>query len=183
MILERQEREGWGTSVIPRLAADLKNELPEEKGFSERNLKYMIRLAREYGSQAIVQRPVAQLEQSFEFCDKSNKNESSPILQHAAAKLDRASSEMGEGIDNKLLINVPQPVAKLPEAASPLIVQQVVAQLPWGHNINLFEKIKELPTRLWYARQALEQGCSRDFLTAQIKNRVHERQGGAVTNF
>lgn len=70
MILERQEREGWGTSVIPRLATDLKNELPEEKGFSERNLKYMIRFAREYGSQAIVQRPVAQLEQSFEFCDK-----------------------------------------------------------------------------------------------------------------
>jgi hypothetical protein len=29
--------------VIPRLAADLKNELPEEKGFFERNIKRMLR--------------------------------------------------------------------------------------------------------------------------------------------
>jgi hypothetical protein len=31
MIQERQVREGWGTSVIPRLARDLRNELPEVK--------------------------------------------------------------------------------------------------------------------------------------------------------
>lgn len=74
-------------------------------------------------------------------------------------------------------------MAKLPEATPPSIVQQVVALLLWGHNILLIEKIKELPTRLWYARQALEQGWSRATLTAQIKNRAHERQGGAVTNF
>jgi len=48
--------------VIPRLAADLKNELPEEKGFSERNIGYMIRFAREYGAPPILQQPVAQLE-------------------------------------------------------------------------------------------------------------------------
>ena len=48
--------------VIPRLAADLKNELPEEKGFSERNIGYMIRFAREYGAPPILQQPVAKLE-------------------------------------------------------------------------------------------------------------------------
>ncbi len=31
MITLRQTSEGWGTKVIPRLAVDLKNELPEEK--------------------------------------------------------------------------------------------------------------------------------------------------------
>jgi len=71
MIHIRQVEEGWGAGVIPRLAADLKNELPEVKGFSERNLKYMIRFAREYGtdledgflpSLAIVQQPAAQSE-------------------------------------------------------------------------------------------------------------------------
>jgi predicted nuclease of restriction endonuclease-like (RecB) superfamily len=36
---------------------------------------------------------------------------------------------------------------------------------------------------LWYARQALEQGWSRDVLAVQIKNHAHERQGAAVTNF
>jgi hypothetical protein len=34
--------EGWGAGVIPRLARDLHNELPEEKGFSERNIKQML---------------------------------------------------------------------------------------------------------------------------------------------
>ncbi len=62
MILERQEREGWGASVIPRLAQDLRNELPEVKGFSERNIGYMIRFAREYGASPILQRAVAKLQ-------------------------------------------------------------------------------------------------------------------------
>lgn len=38
----RQKQEGWGAAVIPRLAKDLHNELPEEKGFSERNIKRML---------------------------------------------------------------------------------------------------------------------------------------------
>lgn len=48
MIHKRQRAEGWGAGVIPRLAGDLKNELPEVKGFSERNIKRMLRFYREY---------------------------------------------------------------------------------------------------------------------------------------
>ena len=43
MIEQRQKLEGWGAAVIPRLARDIRNELPEVKGFSERNIGYMIR--------------------------------------------------------------------------------------------------------------------------------------------
>jgi predicted nuclease of restriction endonuclease-like (RecB) superfamily len=58
----RQADEGYGTGVIPRLALDLKNELPEEKGFSERNLKLMIGFYRAYRQpESLVQQPVAQL--------------------------------------------------------------------------------------------------------------------------
>ncbi len=63
MIYERQQHEGWGTGVIPRLAKDIRNELPKVKGFSERNIGYMIRLAREYGDPAILQQAVAKLQQ------------------------------------------------------------------------------------------------------------------------
>lgn len=45
---ERQSREGWGAAVIPRLARDLRNELPEVKGFSARNLARMLTFARAY---------------------------------------------------------------------------------------------------------------------------------------
>jgi len=48
MIHERQLREGWGAAVIPRLSRDLRNGLPEQKGFSERNIKRMLRFYREY---------------------------------------------------------------------------------------------------------------------------------------
>jgi predicted nuclease of restriction endonuclease-like (RecB) superfamily len=44
-ILSRQETEGWGKNVIPRLAKDLKASFPEMQGFSPRNLGYMKALA------------------------------------------------------------------------------------------------------------------------------------------
>lgn len=48
LIAARQQAEGWGAAVIPRLARDLHNELPEEKGFSERNIKLMVQFHRTY---------------------------------------------------------------------------------------------------------------------------------------
>ncbi len=41
MIVERQDKEGWGKSVVERLAKDLQKEFPGIKGFSVQNLWYM----------------------------------------------------------------------------------------------------------------------------------------------
>jgi DUF1016 N-terminal domain len=41
----------------------------------------------------------------------------------------------------------------------PEVVQQVVAQLPWGYNVRLLESVKDPAARLWYAREAIEHGC------------------------
>ena len=54
IIDERQQREGWGAGVIPRLALELRNELPELKGFSERNIGRMIAFYREYSEPAAI---------------------------------------------------------------------------------------------------------------------------------
>lgn len=59
LIAARQKKEGWGAGVIPRLARDLKNELPDIKGFSERNIKYMVAFSLEYGQPPIMQQAVA----------------------------------------------------------------------------------------------------------------------------
>ena len=40
----------------------------------------------------------------------------------------------------------------------PDFVQQVVARLPWGHNIRLIEAVKDSAEREWYARQAIHHG-------------------------
>jgi predicted nuclease of restriction endonuclease-like (RecB) superfamily len=61
LIHQRQQQEGWGAGVLPRLALDLRNELPEEKGFSERNLKRMLAFHRAYPQLGLLPQPVAQL--------------------------------------------------------------------------------------------------------------------------
>ena len=48
MILERQETEGWGKSVVKRLSADLRQEFPGVSGFSVQNLWYMRQFYSEY---------------------------------------------------------------------------------------------------------------------------------------
>lgn len=63
------------------------------------------------------------------------------------------------------------------------IVQQVVARLPWGHNLRLLERVKNPAERIWYARQAVEHGWSRNVLVHQIESGLHRRQGQALTNF
>lgn len=170
MIAARQEKEGWGAGVIPRLAVDLKNELPEQKGFSERNIGYMIRFAREYGSPSNLQQPAAILPRPVAKLGKISVYDSGEaILQQPAAKLQSTDSESVE--------IVPQAAAQLP------LPPHILFGLPWFHHVILIQKLKELPTRYWYAKQALEQGWTRDTLTLQIKNRAHERQGAAITNF
>jgi len=60
-ILLRQEKEGWGTKVVDRLASDLQAEFPEMAGFSRSNLLYMRAFAEAYPDAAIVQQVAAQL--------------------------------------------------------------------------------------------------------------------------
>lgn len=57
----QQERQGWGSGVIKRLAEDLRAEFPEMKGFSPRNLQYMTTFANAWTGSAIAQQSVAQL--------------------------------------------------------------------------------------------------------------------------
>jgi predicted nuclease of restriction endonuclease-like (RecB) superfamily len=63
------------------------------------------------------------------------------------------------------------------------IGQQSAAQLPWFHIVTILTKLSEPLLREWYAREAVHSAWSRDFLEAQIKSRLHLRQGAAVTNF
>lgn len=61
MILDRQERAGWGAKVIDRLAADLRAAYPDMKGLSPRNLKYMRAFAAAWPERAIVQEVLARI--------------------------------------------------------------------------------------------------------------------------
>ncbi len=152
MIASRQEREGWGAKVIPRLAVDLKNELPEEKGFSPANLKRMVRFWSE----------------TPEFSSIGAR----PVRQIAEDKSSVAGTEISA-----------QSVRQLSELATDNLSTALLLQVSWSHNIALMQMVKDKSVRFWYARQTIEQGWSRDVLTAQIKSQAHQRQGAAITNF
>ncbi len=128
MIVERQEREGWGKSIVERLAIDLQREFPDMQGFSSGNIWRMRALYVSYFEQ-------------------------SQILA--------------------------QPVREL----TSVILPQAVAEIPWGHNVTLLEKLKNTNERLWYAEQTIENGWSRNVLIHQIESGLYKRQGKAITNF
>jgi predicted nuclease of restriction endonuclease-like (RecB) superfamily len=158
-IAQRQQHKGWGSGVIPRLARDLHNELPEVKGFSERNIDRMVAFYREYpGLESI----------------------SPPLV----AKLPSTSVARQSDIGNdKQAIDPFSPLAVAKSDQIAAIVPRLVAQLPWAHNVLLIQEIKDPSTRLWYMRQTLAQGWSRNVLALMIDSRAHLRQGKAITNF
>ena len=58
-----------------------------------------------------------------------------------------------------------------------------IAQIPWGHNILLIQKLESEKERLWYAQKVIEHGWSRRALQDWIKSNVYRREGKAITNF
>jgi predicted nuclease of restriction endonuclease-like (RecB) superfamily len=58
-IYQKQQQEGWGAKIIKQLSSDLKNDFPQEKGFSERNIMFMLRFYKEYPEIEIVKQPVS----------------------------------------------------------------------------------------------------------------------------
>jgi predicted nuclease of restriction endonuclease-like (RecB) superfamily len=100
-IVQKQEEQGWGKSVVEQLSKDIVQTYPDYKGFSERNLWNMWRLDDEY------------------------KNSSN--------------------------------------------LQQLVAEIPWGHNLLIMEKVSEQKAREYYLKASAEMGWSRNVLLNQIK--------------
>ena len=65
-------------------------------------------------------------------------------------------------------------------------VQQVVAQIPWGHNTILMN-IKDIEKRIFYTQKTIKNGWSRNVLNLQIESGLYERQylnkNEKITNF
>ncbi len=73
-ILVKQKEQGWGTKVIGQLSRDLTVRFPDDRGYSERNLRSMKTFASEYPDFPFLQVPLAELEKY-------------PIWQETLAKL------------------------------------------------------------------------------------------------
>lgn len=165
MIDQRQQQEGWGAAVIPRLARELHNELPQVKGFSERNIKRMLAFYRAYPSPAaFLSLAAAKLPDGKNSPESAAHIERSPKVPQAVAQL-AATKKM------------PQAVAQIASAN-----ESILWSIPWGHHAGLMDKV-DLEHRLWYMHQTLANGWSRNVLLLMIKSEAHLRQGKALSNF
>ncbi|MGB3424041.1 MAG: PDDEXK nuclease domain-containing protein [Castellaniella sp.] len=133
LIDQRQKQEGWGAAVIPRLAKDLHNELPEEKGFSERNIKRMLAFYREYpylgactaGTE--VPQPVAQM--------AGRKKRPQAVAQTA---------DMASIFPPELLLSVPwghhaELIAKVKDANTRQWYMRTTLENGWSRNILVMQ--------------------------------------------
>ena len=59
----------------------------------------------------------------------------------------------------------------------------LVFQIPWGHHVAIFTKCKSVEEAMFYVRQTVENGWSRDVLGLQLKSQLYHRQGKAISNF
>lgn len=114
-ISDEQIIQNYGKSVVEKLSKDLRQEFPNAKGFSSRNLWDMKRF--------------------YEFYNGN------------------------------------------------IILRQLVAELPWGHNLVILNKIKDIKETEFYLKKSIQFGWSRSVLVHQIENKLYERQGKSVTNF
>lgn len=80
-IIEKLEQIGWGKQVIAQLSKDLCSRFPDDRGYSERNLRNMKRFAEAYPTFPIWQVPLAKLKEL-------------PILQESLAELENEGKEV-----------------------------------------------------------------------------------------
>jgi predicted nuclease of restriction endonuclease-like (RecB) superfamily len=66
------------------------------------------------------------------------------------------------------------------------IAKQAVSQLsriPWGHNIAIIAKCKNIHEALYYVQNSMVHHWSRSVLVHQIESGLYGREGKAITNF
>jgi predicted nuclease of restriction endonuclease-like (RecB) superfamily len=62
-------------------------------------------------------------------------------------------------------------------------IQQLVGQIPWGHNVVIITKLNNIEEALFYIEKTIENNWSRSVLIHEIELKFYQRQGKAITNF
>ena len=154
-IVEKQQTLGWGESVVEMVSADLQRTFPQITGFSPRNVWDMKRFYLAYADKAIWRQAVAEL-------PGRTKADNAEILRQPVAEFDRGQNRL-------------QPVAKLTEVKAIEFLRQLVAEIPWGHNLLILNKLTDPAAKLYYLRATARFGWSRNVLLNQIKANAYER--------
>lgn len=97
----------------------------------------------------------------------------------ANEKLSRLVAEL-QNVESSYLINVPQPVAHLNgESCFPI----VLGMIPWGHQTDIVSKCKSVDEAVFYLRECILGGWSRQTLDNSLNANLYKSHGKAISNF
>jgi predicted nuclease of restriction endonuclease-like (RecB) superfamily len=88
-IVQKQDKLGWGKSVVEQLSIDLKKEFPGALGFSTQNLWYMRQFYLEYQKNANLQRLIGEIPwgQNIEIFSKASSEQEREYYLRATAEM------------------------------------------------------------------------------------------------
>ena len=164
-ILEQKEKAGWGKKVIEKLANDLRAKFPNMKGLSQRNLEYMQTFAAAWSFFPFPQPPAAEM-------PTIGQQEDNPIMQSSIAKLQPKGHPIPQPVVAELQSNENQTIEEN---------RSLLLQIPWSHHIIILDKAKTLAERIFYIKETIRNGWSKNMLKINIETRLHERKGNAIT--
>ncbi|WP_370862615.1 PDDEXK nuclease domain-containing protein [Parabacteroides faecis] len=62
-------------------------------------------------------------------------------------------------------------------------IQELVCQIPWGHNLRIIAQCKFLEEAIFYIHKTIENGWSRSILDLHIKQQEFQRTRHSISNF
>ena len=155
MLEKSQMADGWGKKTLERLSVDLKNEYPKVKGFSVRNMQFMIQFYKEYNKELTLP-----------------QTDNKPITKLPISQLDRNANNAEYTIAKSAVSQLPEYNFKLP-----------IKHLAWTHNIILIQKVKDIRARYWYMIQCIKMHWKADYLKEVIDRNEYEKHGALANNF
>ena len=69
------------------------------------------------------------------------------------------------------------------ESLSNPAIEQLLSQIPWGHNREIVTRSSDINEALFYVAETKKYNWSRNVLINQIESKLWQRQGKAITNF
>lgn len=156
-LVTRKAEEKWGAGIVEQVSLDLKAAFPESKGFSTRNLRYMMSWYSFYADSA-----------------------SPEILQQLAAEFEQVSLTAGNRLNQ---LGSPVEDSNLQQPAASLAFPEVFAFVPWMHHVAIITKCSTVEEALFYVRRTIEEGWSRRQLEDNLEADLYHRAGKALTNF
>ena len=155
-ILEKQAYAKWGDGFLLQLSKDLMSEFPNMKGFSKRNLEL--------------------IRQWYLFYSQDSRTDQ--IAKQPVSQL-------------RMEQKIQQPVGQITQQtalqlSADQIVQPAIAQItqiPWGHNIAIISKCKNIEEAIYYVQNTIIHNWSRSVLVHQMESGLYKREGKSDNNF